>query len=479
MISRRALVAGLLALPALGLAACGAGRGRDERAIDPTAPPFHAAGDGAADDTRALQAAIDATARPAGSGAIVVPPGSYRLTDTLRVQNVRGLSFKGASPGGTRFHWAGPPDRPMFLLADTRDSVFAGFRIVASPVRPLHTGIRSENAPESLIPPTHNQFENVFMDGTAEGGLGYGFRIAVGGGGDANNEFHDFIRCNVANYRIAYSIEHSQSHTNRFYSCGFAGNGLGEAGVRTVDGSFYWYGGGGGGNRVADFLLGTPNVTVSIINGNFEASARLLATAGPTGARWPILVQGVRFSADRLHADGVMIDVQTPGPLTLIGNAFGESAAARTPHVRLTAHVPGMTLVSHGNQWTGRDALAVSPFRFAGNGAASVNAAIEGESFVDGSNRDPALFADGDTTPAVHAVPRFRTANSRRTVITAFDQGWPGREIVVLAGDDNTVFDFRAGRLAGNGGRPWRARKGGALRCLFDGDIWRCRPERG
>lgn len=46
---------------------------------------FGATGDGAADDTAALQAALDAAFRPGGPGFLLIPPGLYRITRTIRV----------------------------------------------------------------------------------------------------------------------------------------------------------------------------------------------------------------------------------------------------------------------------------------------------------------------------------------------------------------------------------------------------------
>lgn len=75
-----------------------AGYHEGEAAI-PEVPPaasvkdFGAVGDGVADDTKAFQAAIDATAR----GAVVVPPGRYVITDHLRIQK-SGVVLRGAGP---------------------------------------------------------------------------------------------------------------------------------------------------------------------------------------------------------------------------------------------------------------------------------------------------------------------------------------------------------------------------------------------
>ncbi|HWL16947.1 MAG TPA: glycosyl hydrolase family 28-related protein [Opitutus sp.] len=57
---------------------------------------FGAKGDGIADDTRALNAAIAATER----GAVFLPPGRYKVTDYLRIEK-SGIVLRGAGDGRT------------------------------------------------------------------------------------------------------------------------------------------------------------------------------------------------------------------------------------------------------------------------------------------------------------------------------------------------------------------------------------------
>ncbi|MDO8538867.1 MAG: glycosyl hydrolase family 28-related protein [Opitutaceae bacterium] len=59
---------------------------------------FGAVGDGIADDTKAIQAAIDATTR----GAVFVPAGRYKITDYVRITK-SGIVLRGAGPGQTVF----------------------------------------------------------------------------------------------------------------------------------------------------------------------------------------------------------------------------------------------------------------------------------------------------------------------------------------------------------------------------------------
>jgi hypothetical protein len=52
---------------------------------------FGTAGDGTTDDTTALQAALDAAFKPGGPGFLLIPPGTYRVTRTLRVAGLEGV----------------------------------------------------------------------------------------------------------------------------------------------------------------------------------------------------------------------------------------------------------------------------------------------------------------------------------------------------------------------------------------------------
>jgi Right handed beta helix region/Pectate lyase superfamily protein len=55
-----------------------------------SAAAFGARGDGVADDSGALQAALDAALAPGGQGFLEIPPGSYKVTRPLRVSTPEG-----------------------------------------------------------------------------------------------------------------------------------------------------------------------------------------------------------------------------------------------------------------------------------------------------------------------------------------------------------------------------------------------------
>lgn len=88
---------------------------------------FGAKGDGVADDTEAIQAAIDA-ARGAGNGAVAyLPAGRYRVTRSLAVAG-EGYAVEG---GGWRcgLVWAGEPGLPIIDVRSARDVRLASLSV--------------------------------------------------------------------------------------------------------------------------------------------------------------------------------------------------------------------------------------------------------------------------------------------------------------------------------------------------------------
>ena len=57
----------------------------DPKAVYLTSDAFAVKGDGTADDTAALQAAIDKVQETTGEGIVFAPSGRYRLTNTVYV----------------------------------------------------------------------------------------------------------------------------------------------------------------------------------------------------------------------------------------------------------------------------------------------------------------------------------------------------------------------------------------------------------
>ncbi|MEJ2244889.1 MAG: glycosyl hydrolase family 28-related protein, partial [Acidobacteriota bacterium] len=122
----------------------------DPRAVYLEPPAFDVHGDGVADDSAAIQAAIDQAASSLWEGIVFVPSGRYRLTHTLYVW------------AGVRIYGYGPT-RPVFVLGDNTPGyqkdiglmvMFAGFK-----PRPAGAGqgpgsFRVPFPPPGTVPPT-------------------------------------------------------------------------------------------------------------------------------------------------------------------------------------------------------------------------------------------------------------------------------------------------------------------------------------
>lgn len=85
---------------------------------------FGAKGDGTTDDTQALQAAFDATARGDAGSTLYIPAGTYLITGTLTINYQINVSIVGAGPGATIIKWGGAAHGTMLQVNGTAYSKF-------------------------------------------------------------------------------------------------------------------------------------------------------------------------------------------------------------------------------------------------------------------------------------------------------------------------------------------------------------------
>jgi sugar lactone lactonase YvrE len=121
----------------------------DPAAVYLDAPQFGAKGDGAADDSAAIQSAVDKAAQTVSGGVLFVPSGRYRLTRTIYIwRGVRVIGY-----GATR---------PVFLLADNTPGYQKGIGLMvmfthARPGAMLPPGAtRVPFPPPGTVPPNDN-----------------------------------------------------------------------------------------------------------------------------------------------------------------------------------------------------------------------------------------------------------------------------------------------------------------------------------
>lgn len=144
---------------------------------------YGAVGDGVADDTDALQQALDEVATPGYAAVVCFPAGTYRITRTLQFAARLSASLIGEDPTTTTIKWDGPADGEMMFANGVAYSRWSrltwdgsGSALIA--VRHGHTGVGPQV--------TQNQHtDEIFRD------VGAGLLVNPVNGGDT----HLILRC--------------------------------------------------------------------------------------------------------------------------------------------------------------------------------------------------------------------------------------------------------------------------------------------
>ncbi len=85
---------------------------------------YNATGNGIADDTNALQQALNKLGSDNHSKVLYLPAGTYRITQTLTMTSHINVSVLGEDPSNTTIKWDGPQDGKMLYLNGVRYSRF-------------------------------------------------------------------------------------------------------------------------------------------------------------------------------------------------------------------------------------------------------------------------------------------------------------------------------------------------------------------
>lgn len=100
---------------------------------------FGAKGNGVADDTAAIQKAIDAAARMSGDAIAYLPTGRYIIKDTLRITGKD--FFVGGSGWSSQIVWRGPEGGVMVEVRDARNVVLEDMMVGAHDAGPMNNAV--------------------------------------------------------------------------------------------------------------------------------------------------------------------------------------------------------------------------------------------------------------------------------------------------------------------------------------------------
>lgn len=333
-------------------------------AIDYISVKFHGAiGDGVADDTAAVQAAID-EACGAGSPAIttrtanrrvLIPQGIYRVTSPLTVQSV--IGFELAATGYVEIR-AGANMTSVFDINGAAYSKFGGFTITGS------GGVQVDNAlytywesADALRSNTLNSYHDIvirnldFISGIRIGKPSEGSQVD-------NDEWRHITVAGAWSATSGASATRYQDGIH--WGDSVAANNLAHRGYdiavahcrypHLIDNTQVLIAGGSVDGCETAFKCQSSGY-IKITGLDIEDAQRLFTSAA-SGANTNVSLENIYFRANSLNADGKWIDHNMGGTLTLRDTAC--NLAAVTPLIKtgsnpLRVHVDGLSVRASGD----------------------------------------------------------------------------------------------------------------------------------
>lgn len=299
-----------------------------------------AIGNGITDDTRSIQAALDAIGLSPNSAAVVyLPAGTYRITGTLKLQNKIKIGMIGEDPSSTILKWDGPANGTMFLINGIAYSRFNRMTFDGAGIAKIAVDQSWDGVREYFD--TGNEFaDNVFTD------VGYG----IHGGFGFERSFAEvavmrckFIRNSMAGVSLGnFNALDIWIWNSIFEDCAVGLTNTLENGA----GGFKVYNSIFRRSTIADIKIG--NTIEFSFRDNTSINSKAFILAGFTANACQITVQGNKI-IDPI--DNTPINIQNQGQLMLVDNTIRSRAGAIGPVVSVSGP-PTSDCFAIGNVFT-------------------------------------------------------------------------------------------------------------------------------
>jgi hypothetical protein len=305
---------------------------------------YGAVGDGIADDTPALQAALDGLGRAGQPFVLWIPAGTYRITQELLVNQIQGIGIYGEHSDTTILRWDGPDGGIMFHNRGVPYSRMG--RLTFDGAGRAGVAIDYSRDIFNSFQGTANEFADLVIQDCAIGMRG-GHGSFAGDDGAAILRCH-FLRCwNMGISMESYNAVNWWVWHSTFENCRIGAGSVLNAGMVNVYESTFLR------STEADYAMGNCTSYLAL-RGNTSVESKAFFIAGFNACPGQITLQGNTVIDPW---DDAPIRIGNVGPLLLFDNVFRNRAGASGPVIRMNL---GGDVLSVGNTYTVSDPIETS-----------------------------------------------------------------------------------------------------------------------